>query len=113
MPRVERGGKKTAKSKELSEATLKAQQNPKSAPTSETSRKRLEGVAARVALERTKAQASSSASNSAPLPVESSERVAETVVKEPQFLGFGTNPVCSKPLLMAPIPEILGWPRSD
>ena len=44
------------------------------------------------------------------MPVESTERVAETVVKEPEFPEVETNPVRSKPLLTAPIPETLGRP---
>ena len=60
MPRKERGGKKTAKSKELTEATVKGQHHPRSEPTSETSRKRLEVVVARVALEQSVSKASPS-----------------------------------------------------
>lgn len=61
MPRKERGGKTTAtKSKELTEATVKGQHHPRSEPTSETSRKRLEVVVARVALEQSVSKASPS-----------------------------------------------------
>ena len=92
MPRGERGGKKTARSKELAEATVKGQHKPKTEPSSETSRKRLEVIQSRVALE--VAQSKASASTSVP------------VVEGPEFVDSANTP-----LLTAPVPKSLGKPQ--
>ena len=132
MPRKERDGKKTKKSKELSEAVARGKHEPKTAPKSKASIERALKIVEAVQAESSGSTAVASEVRSVPKSIETGNRSVETAsassstahgapefvsvaVEEPEFPDFvsstGKGAVPAKPLLSSPIPQFLGKPE--